>query len=290
MMKFKSAISTSALLSVLAFVSAFCITARATMTYGVGIRNNKGVYQVNFATGGVTEVFKTPDMEWYGATDGDCAHPGTFYATGNGGSLYRIDVVNKNYTAVGDNGYNVPAVINGLAYDEDSGILYGTDYKNLFSIDTTPGSPTEGQATLIGNFGISDNVWAFDYDASNDKLVALANTRTFGTETYHIDPITGDADLIGHSLIGRITDIWYDETSGKTFGISNDPTTGTGKLYEVNTTTGCIVKTDCIRYDLLGLGKPCGNPVPEPGTVLLFGLGAAMTMLKKRRYSRGGVV
>jgi len=280
-MKNKSAISTSALLCAVALFAVFSITADAAMTYGVGLRDNKGVYQVNFDTGGVTAVFETPEMEWYGATDGDCAHPGTFYATGNGGALYRIDVANKNYTAVGDNGYNVPAIINGLAYDEDSGILYGTDYKNLFSIDITSGSDTEGQATFISALDVSGDIWAFDYDSSINELVALTYSG-YRTKMYYIDPFTGDADYIDHSLIGRITDIWYDETSSKTFGVSNNPATGSGKLYEIDTTTGCIVQTDCIRYDLLGLGKPCSNSVPEPGTAVLLSMGIGIIIRKKR--------
>ena len=262
----------------------FCISllftsniATGAMTYGVGTRGSCGIYEVDFGPGSANLLFATPDIGWYGATDGDPRNPDTFYATPYGHSLYRIDVVNKTATAVGSYG---DIAITGLAYDEMHDVLYATDYKNLYMIDITPGSPTEGTPTLIGAFSAYGDAWAFDYDASIDELVAMTQACC-GTKTYYIDRTTGVAKYVGFDCTKRITDIWYDADSQKMFGVGNNPVTGTGRLYEINSSNGQIIKTDCIRHDLLGLGKP--TPVPEPATVVLLSVGSLAFLRKKRR-------
>ncbi len=244
------------------------------MTYGVGTRGSRGVYEVDFDARTASLLFPTPDIGWYGATDGDPRHPGTFYATPRGGSLYRVDT--ETFTAVGSYG---DIAITGLAYDEVRDILYATDYESLYTIDITPGSLTEGTPTLIGAFTAYGDAWAFDYDASIDELVAMTQACG-GTKTYHIDRTTGLAEYVGYSCTKRITDVWYDPDSQKMFGVGNDPLRGTGRLYEINSSTGQIIKTACIRYDLLGLGKP--NPVPEPATVAFLCLGGFVIRRRKK--------
>ncbi len=253
--------------------------AEGAMAYGVGTRGSCGIYEVDFDTSSTSLLIDTDDIGWYGATDGDPRHPDTFYATPYGGSLYRVNVMTHAVTAVGSNGYGgVP--INGLAYDEESEILYGTDYSNLYTIDITPGSPTEGLPTLISEFNACGDAWTFDYDASIDKLVIMTQFG-FRTKTYHVDGVTGDVDYIGFTFKKRITDIWYDHDSEKMFGVSNNLCTGWGKLYEIDTQTGEAIKIGGIQNDLLGLGKP--NPIPEPVTVVLLVLGSVLMKGRRRR-------
>jgi hypothetical protein len=252
--------------------------AWAVASYGVGTRGSCGIYEVDFDTCSTSKLMDTEDIGWYGATDGDPEHPGTFYATPYGGSLYRVNVETHAITPVGLSGYGgVP--INGLAYDENNGVLYGTDYKKLYTIDITPGSPTEGMPTLLFKFDVCGEAWTFDYDASIDKLVIMTQTWR-GTKTFQVDGQSGEVDYVGFTRTKRITDIWYDYDSGKMYGVSNNLCTGWGKLYEIDTQTGRVTKIGCIQEDLLGLGKP--NPVPEPVTVALFGLGG-LVFLRRRK-------
>lgn len=262
----------------LLIVSSLPEFAEGVMSYGVGTRGSCGIYEVDFDSGSTNKLIDTDDIGWYGATDGDPEHPGTFYATPYGGSLYRINVDTHSVTPVGSNGYGeVP--INGLAYDEENGILYGTDYKSLYTIDITPGSPTEGMATLMFEFDVCGEAWTFDYDASIDKLVIMTQACR-GTKTFQVDGQSGEVDYVGFTRRKRITDIWYDYETEKMYGVSNNLCTGWGKLYEIDTQTGQVTKIGCIKEDLLGLGKP--SYVPEPGTfaVLLFGY---LLMRRRRR-------
>ena len=220
--------------------------------YGVGSSDSKGVYLIDTDASTTTFLFD-PDIDWHGATDGDDAT--SFFATLDGGSLYRIDVVGQTATAIG--AYSGPQ-INGLAFNESSGILFGTDNSSLYSIDTTTGSPT-----LIGSLNGPGTVWAIDYDASIDELVAVNNADQ---SMYYIDMTTGNGTLIGSTGQTRITDIWYDQLSSSMFGAGSYP----NQLYEINSLTGAATVIGSIDEALMGLG----NPIPEPCTFLLFGLGS----------------
>jgi hypothetical protein len=253
--------------------------AEGVMSYGVGTRGSCGIYEVDFDTCSTSLLFATDDIGWYGATDGDPEHPGTFYATPYGGSLYRVNVETYAVTPIGSSGYDGVS-INGLAYDEKNDVLYGTDYKKLYTIDITPGSPTEGMPTLLFDFDVCGQAWTFDYDASIDKLVIMTQVCR-GTKTYQVDVQSGEVDYVGFTRTKRITDIWYDYESGKMYGVSNNLCTGWGKLYEIDIQTGQVTKIGCIREDLLGLGNP--NPVPEPVTVVLLVLGSVLVKGQRKR-------
>jgi hypothetical protein len=277
-MQINRARGTSVFLCLLLILVNMHEVAEGVMAYGVGTRGSRGIYEVDFDACSANKIIDTGKIGWYGATDGDAEHPGTFYATPYGGSLYRVNVETHSVTPVGLDGYG-GALINGLAYDEKNEILYGTDYKKLYTIDITPGSPTEGIPTLKFDFDACGEAWTFDYDASIDKLVIMTQVRC-GTKTFQVDGKTGEVDYIGFTRVKRITDIWYDYDSDKMYGVSNNLCTGWGKLYEIDTQTGQVTKIGCIQDDLLGLGKP--TPIPEPGTVVVLLLGSLL-MRRRRR-------
>jgi hypothetical protein len=248
----------------------------ASICYGVGADFSQGIYEINFQSGTVDLLFATPGLGWRGATDGDGDHPNTIYATPyEDDALYRVDVVNKTYTKIGSYGTRVT----GLAYDEKNDVLYGTDYINLFSIDITDGSPTEGQATVIGPLGAFGSAWAIDYDSSIDQLVAMSRLST-STILYHVDRTTGHATYMGTTSDKRITDVWYDDESEKLFAISNDPYyTEIGKLFEVDPMTGDTTYISDTTENIIGLGAP----IPEPVTMSLLALGSVVLIRKRKK-------
>ncbi len=275
-MKQKRAAKLSFLLILLVIIVSIPVSACASVAYGVGTGNYNGIYQVDFNSGQTT-LLGTTNQDWWGATDAGSEHQDSFYATGKGGSLYRINASTLEVTEVGSYGNKY---ICALAYDEENDILYGSDYVGLYTINTTNGTPT-----YIGAMGAYGAAWALDYDASLDKLVAMTKT-SFGTRIYFIDPNTGAATHLDSASEKRITDIWYDEEAGKLFGVSNDLKTHIGKLYEINIdlTAEDVTFTFIDDYEgsILGLGSPSGGVVPEPMTMTLFGVGALSVLRRKR--------
>jgi hypothetical protein len=249
--------------------------ARAALVYAVGTGHDSGVYTADFGSGTVSELFGTAKMKWADAADGDARHPNTFYATANNAkSLYRVDVVDETVTAVGSYG---GAHIKGLAYDAKRDILYGTDYKKLYTIDILPSSDSEGAATLIGKFKKSGKAELFNYDALTDELVVM--TKAGGkTRTYTIDRDTGEAEFAGFGCGALISDIWYDADSGEMFGIGSG-LPDQGGLYRIDVATGELVQIGSTEYDLLGLGRP--QAVPEPATIVLLCLGGITIVRRK---------
>ena len=240
----------------------FACPALADIVFGTGASGSEGIYVVDTDAVSTTLLFATPGILWYGATDGDDAT--SFFATPSGGSLYRIDVVGKTATAVGSYG---GIAIKELAYNELSGILYGTDYVDLYQIDISSGTPTS-----IGLLNGPSALWAMDYDSAIDELVGVNQSDN---SMYYIDMTTGSATLVGPTSQDRITDVWYDPISGGMFGVGNGPE----RLFSLNSSTAAATVLGPINENLLGMGRP----VPEPVTLGLLALGAVATIGRRRR-------
>ena len=144
-------------------------TASAVPLYAVSFEGD--VYTVN-QTNSTYQLLSPPSntgFEFWDATDG----PGlnAFFASGPGDWLYTIDIVNKTVTAIG--AYGGPS-IKTLAYAETGGgVLYGSDFTNLYTINTTTGA-----ATLIGPINRPSDlfigVYAMDYDPVAGRLYIVS--------------------------------------------------------------------------------------------------------------------
>lgn len=231
------------------------------LSYGVG---PQGVYGVDHSSPSATLLFD-PGIFFLGATDN--LDGLTFYATASAGSLYRIDPLAQTATAIG--AYGAPK-INGLAMNEDTGVLYATDFTSLYTVNQTTGA-----ATFVGSMGGIGEYWAMDYHDALNTMFAISNTDD---SLYEVNMSTGATTFIGSTGADRITDIWYDDSTQTLFAVTDG--VGGDEYYTINTTTGFATLTGSAGFgNLTGLGWT----VPAPGTLALLGLAGLLGGRRRRR-------
>lgn len=223
-----------------------------------------GVYSVDHSSPAATFLFD-PGFSFLGATDN--LDGLTFYGTPAGGPLYRIDPLAQTATAIGAYG---GAEIRELAMNEDTGVLYATDYITLYTVDQTSGA-----ATPVGGMGGLGEYWAMDYHDALNRMFAISNTDD---SLYEVDMSTGATTFIGSTGADRISDIWYDDSTQTLFGVTDGA--GGDQYYTINTTTGFATFTGSAGSgNLTGLGWT----VPAPGALALLGLAGLLGTRRRRR-------
>ena len=122
--------------------------------------------------------------------------------------LYSVDLNNSNsLVTVTPDGLTITVIgatgadIRGLAYDDANGILYGADYGNLYTIDTTT-----GVATLVGATGLDDGTPGLAFDPVTGILYLNAG---FLQNLYTLDTATGAATLVGANGASYINGLAY---------------------------------------------------------------------------------
>ncbi len=212
----------------------------------------------------------SPDFFW--------ATTGSSYEEGTGSALYKIFPAEKISLPIGS-GYgqnprypgNPDYVINmrELAYNDDTGILYGTDYLGLYTIDTATGT-----ASLIGDFGtgidgeLIDYVFSMEYDSSSMNLyitnqkVAENGTR-LATHLYSVDMTTAVPTYVGDTGTSGLTDMYNSHISGQMFAAAN----ADNRLYQVDPSTGSSILRGNIADNILGLS---GEFLEVPGPQVWF--------------------
>jgi len=104
-----------------------------------------------------------------------------------------------------------------------------------------------------------------------------------------INPATGATSVIsglGMGASGPVTGLAYDFFTGTLFGYES----GSGNLISINTGTGFVDSTiGPVGGSITGMTyapdeEPEPGALPEPGPLLIFGLGlAAMSVIRRRR-------
>jgi hypothetical protein len=256
--------------------------ASAILLYGVSYPGD--IYEIDQTTGTRSLFMNGIGVQWLDAADG--ATPTAFFATGDNGSLYEIDVQAHSITPLGSYGGGV--VIKTLAYVEPGhgtpAGLYGSDYQNLYRIDVDRIAGTATAALLgpiHGAGGPFIGVWSMDYNPDTNRL--YITNQLFNTSTlYTVDPVTAEATSpISIQNETPINDMWYDHDSARMLAMRY----GEAQLFKIDTLTGQLtdIGTPLIGsekcLDVMGLGSP-GVPEPAAGLLVLFA--AAMVMRRRR--------
>jgi len=239
------------------------------------------------------------------------------YAQDGAGDLYRINTTNASATLIGglvSPYHNGPTEIvydniGGTAFAEASGLGFAGNF-----FDITTGMQTSG---LIPNGG---SFTGLQYVGST--LYGTEIFGSMGPSTLSIlNPFTGATTPIGLTGVGPISGLAYDVVTGVMYGIAGGP--GPAELYTMNLGTGLatpVFTTDfqagSLRFGLDGslyAGSTGASPgdlyrinlsnntdtlvgftglnaipglalvVPEPSTVVLFGLGVVSLVAYRLR-------
>lgn len=198
----------------------------------------KGPSTFNLKTPGTVTHLGAPSVTGLFMAGADWIGNAWFGAEWDSGSLttdnyYRINHHTGVQTLLGQTG----AAIQGLAWDSNHNILYGSDLFNLYTLNIATGA-----ATMVGSHVNTNWMIGLAYDNYSDTLYGVSLEPDV---LFTIDPSTGYATQVG-SLgidINFGQDLAYDREHGYLFlaGFCWNPEYGP-RLYWIDTSTGQAYK------------------------------------------------
>ena len=267
-------------------------TAFAGQILGFGL--DGPIYSIDAVTGNAVEVEPFGGSRVSGASPSSV--PGQFFFV----CLGCVDLHTEDLFGNSNDFGGLAHGWGDLAYDADTGTLYGVDPTGLYRIDPNycPPVPFGCSTTLVAVLppGIED----IDF-VSGAGIYGVSNSDGF---LYRIDPHTGTVMAVGPTDIPTgdgVADLAYDAETGalvasvlpgvldkhslinySNLQLVNVPPFG--MLYRIDPNTGVATLLNGHAPVMLGLAE---NDVPEPSTgVLLLSAIAALSLA--RRFSRRG--
>lgn len=183
-----------------------------------------------------------------------------------GGNDTRFFSVNPNTGAMTSINSSITYSINDLVFGPGNVLFGGNDAGRFFSID-----PSTGAETLIA-LDLNWQTKGMSYDSVTDILYGVGKyTPDDSFRLFTIDPGTGAKSGIvnwGSNSSNDLRAIAIDPVTGVMYGATN-PLIGTGNVYTINKSTGAkTLIQGSPSYGSSGLAF-----IPEPGTMLLLGMG-----------------
>jgi len=187
--------------------------------------------------------------------------------------LYSINYTTASATPIGNLGAEL---MHGLAFDNSSELLYGAFGREqgdgLYQIDVNSGS-----STLIGDIGhfyndLRDTVHGLAIHPQTNELYGVIGGPSDLSALVKIDKSTGQGTLLHEYGIENLAGLAF-LSDGTLYANDN----WSGNLYTLDIADG---STELIGNT--GIGNLLGLAVvPEPATLILFGLGSLI--LRKRK-------
>lgn len=140
----------------------------------------------------------------------------------NGSDLLSIDTANGNAVAIGSLGYSS---VQGMAFDRNTGTVYGSASGLLLTFDTTTGQANA--ITLTGKGG-PPFLFGLAYDPNLDVLYGIDTTSTL----FSIDTATGATKSIGAVGAGALLGLAFDPNSSTLYAA------GGQVLFLIDTSSG----------------------------------------------------
>ncbi|WP_182867720.1 PEP-CTERM sorting domain-containing protein [Rhodopirellula sp. JC639] len=124
----------------------------------------------------------------------------------------------------------------------------------LFLVDGNTSSlytvaPTSGNATQVGNLGVTASLLGLAYDTVNDQLY-MTSTSDLNSQLYRVDVTTGQANLVGDTGFQAITGLTFDSDSQVLYGGSG----ASDSLFTLDVLTGAATTVGSFGVDMRGHG------------------------------------
>ncbi len=238
----------------------------------IGVDSSRALYEIDMGTAVKTQI---GTVSANASTTAGLAvgAGGTVYLTSSGNdSLYTVDLLTGNATLVGAYGDSA-IVMHGLEYVGATNTLYGMSSHNggLYTINQGT-----GVATLVGTTGLT----SFHNLGYNSSTGVMYMTNSSTDSSYIIDLATANVTFL--SGLGDPTNpngMAFNNDNGNLYMIDNN----TDDLYTINMGSGIATSIgDMGSGNLLGLAY-VADPIPEPATMAILGLGAIATLRRRRQ-------
>lgn len=212
------------------------------------------------------------------------------YGVGNLGNVYTIDPATGAATLRSALAADPADATNPFAGLDPASARFGIDFnpvpdrlrivsnggQNLRVNVATGGVTTDGLLNGATSSAVSVAYTNPDVDPNTSTQLFYIDDGIPGTLFNTTDPNAGATTNVGSLLTNTSALVGFDIAgSGLAFASLSDPTSGASSLYLVNLTTGAATSLGGIfaAAGPLSLAGIAAQPVPEPGSLALLGLG-----------------
>lgn len=247
------------------------------------------LYTINTANGTLTPIggySLVSGADEYAIGGLEFSPSGVLYGVSIGsiGRLYTISLANGQATSVGLT--NQFTFEGGLAFDPITGVAYMANGNTASSPSLSTVNLLTGNATKVGQIGNASHDFAgfafsptgqlYGIDRITNALWAIDKSNPAGAGTVQVG-----AGLGGGIALGPVGGMTYDAQSGVYWGYASM----SKSLFTIDIATGA----GTVVYQFTGPEDPVlwslasPNVIPEPGTLAMLAVGAAVCVRRRRR-------
>jgi hypothetical protein len=271
-------------------ILAVAVSAHAQLIVGNDQSGTATIWNVNVTTGAATALYSnttTNAKPWGMAAD----NVNNVLYWNNGSNLFSATYASllSGTPSINTVGMTFGAgTINfvGLGYNPATGKLLGL--RNIATEAVYEIDPVTGVSTQLYIHSSAFDFGGIDYDAASGELFGLSDSTTGGQGRglYEIDYSGGSETLVA-PYFNNETDVdGLAAANGLAYYVTDGPNTTQASFYIVDRSTGLLTGTLPSPFTGSGTFSAAAYApglVPEPGTMIALGLGAALLARRRRK-------